>query len=206
LKDGSKPIFDGQTFLGKGVTQNLQTARLVNFNISQLEEGFLRPIAFHVILNYLWEYFAKSSENATKKKLIVCDELWQFVDNDQTVSFFEKVARRIRKRNGGLLYASQDFVRILENPKSRGILTSTFSYLFLQQNKIDLKKIRENFDLTDGEIDILFGNPHKGEGIYRVGKSSVWLQTDPSDDELTFIESNAAVLEELLKRKRLEQR
>jgi type IV secretory pathway VirB4 component len=206
LKDGSKPIFDGQTFLGKGVTQNLQTARLVNFNISQLEEGFLRPIAFHVILNYLWEYFAKSSENATKKKLIVCDELWQFVDNDQTVSFFEKVARRIRKRNGGLLYASQDFVRILENPKSRGILTSTFSYLFLQQNKIDLKKIKENFDLTDGEIDILFGNPNKGEGIYRVGKSSVWLQTDPSDDELTFIESNAAVLEELLKRKQLQQR
>ncbi|WP_209124393.1 VirB4 family type IV secretion system protein [Alkalihalobacillus sp. BA299] len=206
LKDGSKPIFDGQTFLGKGVTQNLQNARLVNFNISQLEEGFLRPIAFHVILNYLWEYFAKSSENATKKKLIVCDELWQFVDNDQTVSFFEKVARRIRKRNGGLLYASQDFVRILENPKSRGILTSTFSYLFLQQNKIDLKKIRENFDLTDGEIDILFGNPNKGEGIYRVGKSSVWLQTDPSEDELTFIESNTAVLEELLKRKRLQQR
>lgn len=206
LKDGSKPIFDGQTFLGKGVTQNLQTARLVNFNISQLEEGFLRPIAFHVILNYLWEYFAKSIENATKKKLIVADELWQFVDNDQTVSFFEKVARRIRKRNGGLLYASQDFVRILENPKSRGILTSTFSYLFLQQNKIDLKKIRESFDLTDGEIDILFGNPNKGEGIYRVGKSSVWLQTDPSEDELTFIESNAAVLEELLKRKRLQQR
>nr|WP_174522380.1 DUF87 domain-containing protein [Sutcliffiella cohnii] len=206
LRDGSKPIFDGQTYLGKGVTQSLQSARLVNFNISQLEEGFLRPIAFHVILNYLWEYFAKSTDNATKKKLIVCDELWQFVDNDQTVSFFEKVARRIRKRNGGLLYASQDFVRILENPKARGILTSTFSYLFLQQNKIDLKKIRENFDLTDGEIDILFGNPGKGEGIYRVGKSSVWLQTDPSEDELTFIESNTAVLEELLRRKRQQQR
>lgn len=205
LKTGSKPLFDGQSYFGKGVTANLQTSRLINFNISQLEEGFLRPIAFHVILNYLWEYFAKSLENATKKKLIVCDELWQFIDNDQTVSFFEKVARRIRKRNGGLLYASQDFVRILENPKSRGILTSTYSNMFLQQNKIDLKKIRENFDLTDGEIDILFGNPSPGSGILRVGKSSVWLQTDPSEDELTFIESNTAVLEELLNRKRLRQ-
>ena len=202
LKDGSKPIFDGQTYLGKGVTQSLNSSRLVNFNISQMEEGFLRPIAYHVILNYLWEYFAKNSDNATKEKYIYCDELWQFIDNDQTVSFFEKVARRARKRNCGLCWATQDFARILENTKARGILSSTFTILFMQQNKIDLKKVKENFDLSDGEIDILFGNPEKGEGILRTGKSSVWLKTNPSEDELTFIESNKAVLEKMLQRKR----
>ncbi|MDC3424270.1 hypothetical protein NC797_07080 [Aquibacillus sp. 3ASR75-11] len=205
LKDGSKPIFDGQTYLGKGITQSLNSARLINFNISQMEEGFLRPIAYHVILNYLWEYFAKNSDNATKKKYIYADELWQFIDNEQTVSFFEKVARRARKRNCGLCWATQDFVRILESPKARGILSSTFTILFMQQNKIDLKKVQENFDLSDGEIDILFGNPDKGEGILRIGKSSVWLQTNPSEDELTFIESNQAVLEQMLQRKRLNQ-
>ncbi|PGT80579.1 VirB4 family type IV secretion system protein [Bacillus sp. AFS040349] len=202
LKDGSKPIFDGQTYLGKGITQSLNSARLVNFNISKMEEGFLKPIAYHVILNYLWEYFAKNSENATKKKFIYCDELWQFLDNDLTVSFFEKVARRARKRNCGFCWATQDFVRILQHPKARGILQATFTTLYMQQNKIDEKQIRENFDLSDGEIEILFGNPDKGEGILRVGKSSVWLQTNPSEDELTFIESNQAVLEELLKRRK----
>lgn len=206
LRDGSKPIFDGQTYLGKGVTQNLNSARLVNFNISQMEEGFLRPIAYHVILNYLWEYFAKNVDNATKKKYIYADELWQFIDNEQTVTFFEKVARRARKRNCGLCWATQDFVRILENPKARGILSSTFTILFMQQNKIDLNKVKENFDLSDGEIEILFGNPDKGEGILRSGKSSIWLQTNPSEEELTFIESNQAVLEEMLKRKRMNQR
>lgn len=206
LRTGSKPIFDGQTFLGRGVTQSMENARLINFNISQLEEGFLRPIAFHVILNFLWEYFAKNINNASKKKYIYADELWQFVDNDQTVTFFEKVARRIRKRNGGLMYASQDFVRLLDNPKSRGILTNTFTILFLRQNKIDLKKIKENFNLTDGEIDILFGNPDKGEGILRQGESSVWLQTDPSDEELIFIESNQAVLNEMMKRRKIKER
>lgn len=206
LRTGSKPIFDGQTFLGRGVTQSMETARLINFNISQLEEGFLRPIAFHVLLNYLWEYFAKNINNADKKKYIYADELWQFVDNDQTVSFFEKVARRIRKRNGGLVYASQDFVRLLENSKARGILTNTFTILFLRQNKIDKKKIQENFNLTMGELDIIFKNPDKGEGILRQGESSVWLQTDPSDEELIFIESNQAVLNEMLKRKQLKER
>ncbi|WP_214484561.1 DUF87 domain-containing protein [Bacillus sp. SM2101] len=203
LRTGSKPIFDGQTYLGRGVTQSLETSRLVNFNISEMEEGFLRPIAYHVLLNYSWEHFAKNSENALKRKFIYADELWQFVDNEQTVSFFERVARRIRKRNGGLVFASQDFVRLLENKKARGIVTSTFTMLFMQQNPIDLKRIKENFSLTDGEIDILFGNPEKGEGILRFGNNRIWLKTNPSDEEFIFIESNEARLQEMLKRKQL---
>ncbi|WP_368502875.1 VirB4 family type IV secretion system protein (plasmid) [Alkalihalophilus sp. As8PL] len=207
LRTGSKPLFDGQTFLGRGVTQSLENSRLVNFNISQLEEGFLRPIAFHVILNYLWEYFAKNLNNAHKKKYIYCDELWQFVDGEQTIKFFEKVARRARKRNCGLVYASQDFVRLLENKKARGIVTNTYTILFMKQNKIDLAKIRENFPLTEGELGILFNQgADKGEAILRIGLSTVWLKTDPSDEEMVFIESNQAVLDEMMKRKRLAER
>lgn len=203
LHDGSKPIFDGQTNFGKGMGQSLAHSRLVNFNIKELEEGHLRPIAFHVLLNYIWEYFVKNSENALKKKYVYVDEMWQFLDNPQTCSFLEKLARRSRKRNAGLCWATQDFVRILENTQARGILSSTFTILYMQQNKIDLKRVKDSFDLSDGEIDILFGNPDKGEGILRTGKSSIWLQTNPSDDELTFIESNQAVLDEMLKRKKL---
>lgn len=202
LRDGSKPIFDGQTYFGKGMSNSLQSARVVNFNISEMEEGFLRPIAYHVILNYAWEYFAKNPENALKKKYIYADELWQFIDNPQTVDFFEKVARRARKRNCGLCWATQDFVRILENSKARGILSSTYTLLFMQQNNIDEARVRENFDLSEGEISIIFGNPGKGEGILRVGKSSVYLQTNPSEEELEFIESNQAVLEEKLAKRR----
>lgn len=206
LRTGSKPIFDGQTNLGSNVKQSLDESRLVNFNISQLEEGFLRPIAFHVILNYLWEYFAKNPKNATKRKFIYCDEIWQFIDNEQTVTFFEKIARRIRKRHGGLCYASQDFVRLLRNAKSRGILTNTHTLLFLKQNKIDKEEVRRNFDITEGELNIIFGNPAKGEGVLKTGDSSIWLRTDPSDEELVFIESNPAVLEEKLKRQAIHSR
>ena len=205
LKDGSKPIFDGQTYLGDDVNVDLNTARLVNFNISQMEEGFLRPIAYHVILNYIWEYFVKNVDNETKKKIVLADEFWTLVDSDQTVSFAEKVARRARKRNAGLRIASQDFVRILESKKARGVLQNTHTFFFLKQNKIDLKLIQENFDLTAGEIKILFENPDRGEGILRVGRSSVWIQTDPSEEELIFVESNAAVLEEHKKRKAFRQ-
>lgn len=207
LHDGSKPIFDGQTYLGKDQEDvNLHTGRLVNFNLKHLEEGFLRPIAFHVILNYIWEYFVKNIDNELVKKIVYLDEFWKFVDNDQTVSFAENVARRARKRNAGLRIASQDFVRILESKKARGVLQNTHTFFFLKQHKIDLKKIEENFDLSRGEIARLFENPDKGEGILRVGRSSVHLQTDPSAVEIEFIESNAAVLAESQKRRQFNAR
>lgn len=200
LRDGSKPIFDGQTYLGEKDV-DLHGARLVSFNLSQIEEGFLRPIAYHVILNYVWEYFVKNVDNENKKKIVYADEFWTLVDNEQTVSFAEKVARRARKRNAGLRIASQDVQRILESRKARAVIQNSYCTFFLKQNRIDLKIIEENFDLSRGELDTLFQNPDKGEGILRTGRSSVWLQTDPSKDEIVFIESNNAHVEAHRKKK-----
>lgn len=76
----------------------------------------------------------------------------------------------------------------------------------MKQNKIDKEEVRRNFDITEGELNILFGNPAKGEGILKTGDSSIWLRTDPSDEELLFIESNPAVLEEMLKQKEMQMR
>lgn len=197
LRDGSKPIFDGQTYFGKDLEGvNIHTARLVNFNLKDMEEGFLKPVAYHVILHYIWEYFVKNVENELKKKIVYADEFWTLVDNAATVAFSEKMARRCRKRNCGFRIASQDFVRILESKKARGVIQNSFSFLFFGQNKVDLAMIEENFQLSRGERKILFENPEKGEGILRVGKSSIHIRTDPTEEELEFIESNAAVLAE----------
>lgn len=196
LKDGSSPIFDGQTFFGKGVDTDIHTARLVNFNISKMETGFLRHLAYHVILNFVWEYFVKNIDNLYKKKAVYCDEFWTLLDNKQTVEFTEKMARRCRKRNTSLRIASQDFVKIVDNPTARGVLQNTETFFFMKQNKIDLSRIIENFDLSRGELSILFNNPEIGEGILRSGKSSVRLKMDPSPEELEFIESNAAIAKE----------
>lgn len=199
--DGSKPIFDGQTYFGKNNNVDIHTTRLVNFNLKGMEEGFLRPIAYHVILNYIWEYFIKNAENELKKKIVYCDEYWTLIDNDQTVSFSEKLARRARKRNAGLRIGSQDVLRILENKKARGVIQNTYANLLFQQNQIDLAVMEESFKLSRGERDLLFENPEKGEGIFRLGRSSIHIRTDPSKDEIDFIESNAAVLAEARREK-----
>ena len=207
LRDGSRPIFDGQTYFGKKYENvDIHTVRLVNFNLKGMEDGFLRPVTYHVILNLLWEHFVKNSENEMKKKVVLADEFWTLIDHDQTVSFSEKLARRCRKRNCGFRIASQDFVRIIENKKARGVVQNAFTTLFLKQNQVDLALIEENFNLSQGEKNILFENPEKGEGILRLGNSQIHLRTDPSDEELEFIESNAAVLAERRKQKEYYQK
>lgn len=196
LRDASKPIFDGQTYFGKNVPTNLNKAKIVNFNLKHMEEGFLRPIAYHVILTYLWEDFAKAPEMIYYKKIINADEFATLIDNEQTVTFSEKLARRIRKRNGGFRIASQDFVKVARSPKARAILQNTQTFLLFEQNKIDLKELEETFNLSRGEINIINNSPAKGEGILKQGNSAVWLRTDPSPGELQYVESNKAVLEE----------
>lgn len=196
LRDGAKPIFDGQTYFGKNIDTDLNKARLVNFNLKNMEEGSLRPIAYHVILQYLWEGFAKAPELMYEKKVINCDEFAQFIKNHQTVLFAEKLARRCRKRNCAFRIASQDFVVVANSPEARAILQNTQTFMFFEQNKIDLKLLEETFNLSQGEINIINNAPEKGECIFKQGTSSVRMRTDPSPTEMKLIESNIAVLEE----------
>lgn len=202
LRDSSKPIFDGQTYFGKNVPTDLNKSRIVNFNLKHMEEGFLRPVAYHVILNYLWEDFAKAPELMYVPKIIDADEFATLVDNEQTVAFAEKLTRRIRKRHGGFRIASQDFVKVARSPKARAILQNTQTYLLFEQNKIDLKELEETFNLSKGELNIIVNNTAKGEGLLKQGNSSVWLRTDPSEGEMLYVESNKAVLEERKKKMR----
>lgn len=192
LKDGSKPIFDGQTYFGEGLGRDLNKFKLVNFDISKFGEGKLRPIAYYVISNYLWERWLKNPSEAMKQKVLDCDELIQFLDNENMSLFFEKIARRIRKRNGSFCWMSQDIVRINNNPFAAGILSNTETYFFLKIKNIHKEIMKELFGLTDGEVTILTSEPEKGEGILKTSNQSIWIRTNPTEDEMKYAESNKA--------------
>lgn len=195
LHTGSKPMFDGQTYLGPTSDNDMNYKRVINFNISSIEEGPYRPVAFHIILNYIWEHWVKNPELALLNKKVFVDEIWQLIDNKQTVSFLEKLTRRSRKRNAGITWASQDFIRILENPYARALISSSFTMMFFELNSVDRQKVQESFpQINDGMLDILLNNPDTGEGILFVGDKPIWIQVNPSEREMLFVESNKAHL------------
>lgn len=192
LRSGSSPIFDGQTNFGKGRSALLNSYKYVNFNISTLE-GTLKHVAYYVITQYLWERWMKNPTKAVAKKVLDADEILQFIDDEEMSTFFEIIARRCRKRNGSLCWMSQDIKRLKDNTKAEALYTNS-DFMFTLYIKPEHRELmKEAFDLTDGALAILTDNPEKGEGILKIEGESIWIRTNPSAEEMSFVESNKAV-------------
>ena len=63
----------------------------------------------------------------------------------------------------GIMLRISRFCAPITKCKISRILTNTHTLLFLKQNKIDKEEVRRNFDITEGELNIIFGNPAKGK-------------------------------------------
>ena len=144
----------------------------------------------YVALTWTWEKFAK--KNPHIKKRIVCDEAWMLVSKNMagsefTASFLEQASRRIRKRNGGLLVASQNFSEFASSQQGQAVLKNAFVNIFLGQDSTDADALKETFRLSDGEILFLM-TAKKGEMLLRIrGESSV-VKVIPFDFEKKLIE------------------
>ena len=154
-KGEAYPLLDCQSTVN---LEALQNAPIVSFDVSGLEESTLRPIGMYVALSYIWDKIVKKNYNI--KKRVVCDEAWMLLNqsypgHQYTSAFLEKCARRIRKRNAGLLVASQNFIEFVQCVEGQAVLNSTAVKMFLKQNETDVDAMQEKFKLSDGERNLL---------------------------------------------------
>lgn len=161
-------MFDSET----SSNIDFKNSPIITFDISQLEESVLRPIGMYIALSWTWEKFIK--KNPEVKKRIVCDEAWMLVNknmagHEYTGAFLEKCARRIRKRNGGLLVASQGFEEFKNNEQGKAVLTNATTNIFLGQESTDLDAVQETFKLSDGETGFL-KTCKRGELLIKTGQ------------------------------------
>ncbi|WCF11722.1 DUF87 domain-containing protein (plasmid) [Paenibacillus thiaminolyticus] len=172
-KGGVYDMFDCQT---SAELKDFKNSPIVTFDISRLEENVLRPIGMYIAMSWTWEKFVK--KNPEIKKRIVCDEAWMLVNKNMagyeyTSQFLETAARRIRKRNGGLLVASQNFIEFANNEKGKAVLTNAVVNIFLRQDATDIDAVQDTFKLSDGERNFLL-SAKKGEMLIKMnGESSV---------------------------------
>ena len=186
-KGGIYDMFDTRTSPNLA---NFTSAPIVTFNISKLEESILRPIGMYVALSWTWEKFVK--KNPHIKKRVVCDEAWMLVSPSMagssfTASFLENASRRIRKRNGGLLCASQNFTEFAQSPQGKAVLTNAVVNIFLGQDSTDIDALQETFKLSDGEKIFLL-QAKKGEMLIRIHGESCIAFVVPFDFEKQLIE------------------
>lgn len=186
VKGGIYDLFDCQTAEEFGDMKNLP---IVDFDVSQLEEGVLRPIGMYVALTWSWEKFIKG--DVSIKKRIMVDEAWMLVKkgmagSEFTAQFLENCARRIRKRNGGLLVASQNFAEFAESSQGKAVLTNAVVNIFLKQNSTDIDDVQETFKLSDGEKSFLL-TAKRGEMLIRMSEESSVVEVIPFEYEKKLI-------------------
>lgn len=185
-KGGVYDLFDCHT---SEELSDFKKAPIVTFDISKLEESILRPIGMFVALSWSWEKFAKKNKHI--KKRIVCDEAWMLVNknmagHEYTGQFLENCSRRIRKRNGGLLVASQNFLEFADNPQGKSVLTNAMVNIFLKQDSTDIDALQDTFKLSDGERNFLL-QAQRGEVLIKMGQQSSVAYVMPFDYEVELI-------------------
>lgn len=169
-KGGVYDMFDCQT----STEVDFKNSPIITFDISQLEESILRPIGMYIALTWTWEKFIK--KNPEVKKRIVADEAWMLVNknmagHEYTSAFLDKTARRIRKRNGGLLVASQNFLEFYNSEQGKAVLTNASMNIFLRQDASDIDAVQETFKLSNGEKNFLL-SAKTGEMLIKTGEES----------------------------------
>lgn len=174
LRGRSLGFFDGQTNVWIG------DAPIVVYDITALERGRERLVGLQAMLGSIWERFAK--KNPEQPKGVLVDEAWRFARYEPAMEYLEDMVRRMRKRTCSLVLISQDFRAFQGTERGKAVNSNSDVQLFLRQESADIQDLAALFRLSEGEIYIL-QRARKGEGILRVGGTSVPIRFVPSPEE-----------------------
>lgn len=162
---------------------------LTIFSIRDLEDE-LRPIAMHIILDFVWTRVRKT----LKKRLLIVDEAWYLMKYQDSASFMYGIAKRARKYYLGLTTATQDVQDFLSSDYGRAILSNSSIQILLKQSPSEINTISETFYLSDGEKQLIL-SANVGEGLFFAGQNHVAIQIVAAPFEHTIITSDPQELQ-----------
>lgn len=162
--------------------------KLVCFSIRDMEDE-LKPVAMYIVTHYIWNSVRKN----IKKRLLVVDEAWIMMKNDDTASFLFGLAKRGRKYYLGLATITQDVGDFLKSPYGLPIITNSSIQLLLKQSPTSIDTVQKTFNLTDEEKFLLLESG-VGEGIFFAGLKHVAIKVVASYTEDQIITSDPSQL------------
>ncbi len=158
--------------------------QLIVFNIRDMEEE-LRPIAMYVVLGFIWNRI----RSKLKKRILVIDEAWIMMRNEESAKFLFSMAKRARKYYLGVTTITQDISDFLGSKYGKPIVTNSSIQLLLRQSPAAIDVLSEVFYLTDHEKFRLLESD-VGEGIFFAGLKHVAIKVVASYAEDQVITSD----------------
>ncbi|MFA5178109.1 MAG: ATP-binding protein [Candidatus Paceibacterota bacterium] len=170
---------------------------LVVFGIRDMEDE-LRPIAMFIVMRYIWN----AVRTSFKKRILVVDEAWWMMKEEDGASFLFGMCKRSRKYWLGVTTITQDVSDFMSSSYGKPIITNSSIQLLLKQSPASIDLVQKTFNLTDQEKYLLLETP-VGEGIFFAGQKHVAIAIRASYTEDQIITTNP---EEVLKIKEAKDR
>lgn len=85
LRGNSLGIFDCESKI-------TSEEEIICFNMKEIKDEFTKLYSSFVILTWIWQKFILKNKN--RKRMIVCDEAWRFLQYSESADFLVNVARR----------------------------------------------------------------------------------------------------------------
>ncbi len=167
------------------------TNPLTIFSLRDLEDE-LRPIAMHILLDFVWTRVRKS----LKKRLLIVDEAWYLMKHEDSASFMYSIAKRARKYYLGLTTATQDVQDFLSSDYGRAILSNSSIQILLKQSTSEIDTVAKTFYLSDGERQMLLSSG-VGQGLFFAGQNHVAIQIVAAPFEHNIITSDPEELQKM---------
>ncbi len=164
--------------------------QLVTFSVRDLEDE-LRPMAIYTIITYIWNVV----RSERKRRILVIDEAWWLMQNEDSAKFVFALVKRCRKYYLGITTITQDVNDFLTSPYGQAIVTNSSLQLLMKQSPAAIDLIARTFLLTQSEKYLLLESG-VGEGIFFAGAKHAAIQIVASYTEDQIVTTNP---EQLLK-------
>ncbi|MFA6553420.1 MAG: ATP-binding protein [Patescibacteria group bacterium] len=165
--------------------------QLVVFSVRDLEDE-LKPIGISLIVSYVWN----TVRSQMKKRILVIDEGWWLMQQEDSAKFIYALVKRCRKYYLGVTTITQDVNDFLRSPYGQAIVTNSSLQLLMKQSPAAIDLIARTFLLTDGEKYLLL-ECGVGEGIFFAGAKHAAIKVVASYTEDHIITSDPRQLLEI---------
>ena len=149
----------------------------VVFGIRDIEDE-LRPIALFIIMRYIWNKI----RTEMKKRILLVDEAWWIMQNEDGASFLYGICKRGRKYWLGVTTITQDVNDFMKSSYGQPIITNSSLQVIMKQSPATMDVVQKTFNLTEGEKYLLL-EAEVGEGIFFAGQKHVAMKSIASYTE-----------------------
>jgi type IV secretory pathway VirB4 component len=181
-----KGLFDGPTTIRPA-------GHLLVFGLRDLPEE-IKPAGVLLTLEAIWRQVADPYNR--RPRLVVVDEGWLLMRQDEGARFLFKMAKSARKHWAGLTVITQDAADVLGTPLGQAVVANAATQILLRQAPQAIDAITTAFGLSDGERHKLLA-ARRGTGLLVSGTSRVSFEIVASAAEHALATTDPAELEEM---------